>query len=88
MKALRSFETSGMNTPAATLHWIYFSFDKAVRNTGFQTNTITTNPKKKSKECLCLSVCMSPDFVISVTTGVGVGVIRLYNAFVNILALY
>jgi hypothetical protein len=31
MKAVRCVETSGINTPAATLHWIYFSSHKAVR---------------------------------------------------------
>ena len=35
MKAVLSFETSGINTPAGTLYWIYFYSDKAVRNTGF-----------------------------------------------------
>jgi len=60
MKAVLSFETSGINMPAATLHWIYFYSDKAVRNTGFsnQDKKKTPTNSKKGEEFSVLSSCL------------------------------
>ena len=65
-KAVRSFETSGINTPAATLRWIYFYSDRAVRNTGFSNqDQKQLKIRKKSEKFSELFVCKSPGLVTS-----------------------
>jgi hypothetical protein len=62
MKAVRSFETSGINTPAATLHWIYCYSDRTIRNAGFSSQDkkkYKFEKIKKAKNFLCCSfVCL------------------------------
>ena len=61
MKAVFCFETSGINTPAATLHWIYFYSDKRrSEHRFFQSRQKISAYLKQRRNILCAIFMCAP----------------------------